>query len=95
MIIIWSPKSRSDLRSIQNYIAEYDPAAAQRVVLSIVDLVENQLSAMPRLGRKGRAGGTFELVLSRLPYIVVYRLRDRDIDIVRVYHTSRLWPETF
>jgi toxin ParE1/3/4 len=37
--------------------------------------------------------GTRELVIPKTPYIVPYRLRGSTIEIVRVYHSSRRWPE--
>jgi toxin ParE1/3/4 len=48
-----------------------------------------------RTGRPGRVPGTCELVIPRLPYIIVYRLNAGGVDVVRVYHTSRMWPEAF
>lgn len=36
-----------------------------------------------------------ELVIPRLPYIVAYRIRGEVIEVVRVLHTSRMWPERF
>jgi len=47
------------------------------------------------LGRDGRVEGTRELVVSGLPYIVVYRITGSDVHIVGIQHTSRLWPESF
>ena len=94
MTIIWSSRSQSDLQDIRNYIAEDNPPAADRVTLAIVDHTNTQLQ-IPRLGRIGRVTGTYELVIPKLPYIVVYREIDGAIQIVRVYHTSRMWPEEF
>lgn len=92
MIKIWSPAALDDLTSIHDFIAEDSPAAAQRVVETIYEYVEEQLS-LPRTGRPGRVAGTYELVIPKLPYIVPYRLIDGQIEIARVYHTSRLWPD--
>ena len=35
---------------------------------------------------------TRELVIGSLPYVIPYRVRDGDIEILRVLHTSRRWP---
>ncbi len=40
-----------------------------------------------------RVIGTRELVVGNLPYIIAYRVRDKDMEILRVLHTSRAWPE--
>ena len=41
---------------------------------------------------KGRIEGTRELVFSGLPYIVVYRIQDQDLAILRIYHGAQDWP---
>ena len=92
MTIIWSPAALGDLSSIHDFIAEDNPDAAQRVVETIYLYAEEQLS-MPRTGRPGRVAGTYELVIPKLPYIVPYRLVEGRVEIARVYHTSRLWPD--
>jgi toxin ParE1/3/4 len=40
MNITWSPESIEDLASLRAYIAEDDPAAAQRAVLRIIQSIE-------------------------------------------------------
>jgi toxin ParE1/3/4 len=47
----------------------------------------------PKLGAPGRVPGTRELVIPKTPYIVPYRVRHSTIEIVRVYHASRRWPD--
>ena len=45
MIIDWSQRAVDDLAALRAYIAEDDPASAQRVVLRIIHSVENLLTA--------------------------------------------------
>jgi len=47
------------------------------------------------MGRKGRVRGTHELVIHGKPYIVPYRIKKSEIQVLSVYHTSRKWPESF
>ena len=47
----------------------------------------------PRRGRPGRKDGTRELVLSPLPYVVVYAVRGDVIYIVRILHGAQQWLE--
>ena len=54
MKIVWSPEAIEDLISLRAYIAEDDPAAAQRVVLRIVQNIEQLLPDNPHIGRAGR-----------------------------------------
>jgi addiction module RelE/StbE family toxin len=94
MNVVWHRKAEVDLSDIADYIAENNPRAALRVFDKIA-ATAGQLTAFPNLGREGRVTGTRELVVSGLPYIVVYRLSQEEIHIVGIQHTSPLWPENF
>jgi toxin ParE1/3/4 len=93
MTLVWSPEPIRDLIAMRAYIAEHDPASAKRIALHILYCVENLLSENPKLGAAGRVPGTRELVIPKTPYIVPYRVRGSTIEIVRVYHSARRWPE--
>jgi toxin ParE1/3/4 len=45
------------------------------------------------IGRTGRVPGTRELVIPCTLYIVPYRVRGATIEIARVYHSARRWPD--
>jgi toxin ParE1/3/4 len=89
----WTILAERDLDEIAAYIGQDNPAAAARVILELIDLAENLLPAQPAIGRPGRVIGTRELVIGELPYVIPYRVRGQDIEILRVLHTSRPWPE--
>ena len=95
MNIHWSPEAIQDLVALRDYIAEDNPGAAQRVALRIVEAVEQQLPDNPNLGRPGRVPGTRELVIPRTPYIVPYRVHGKALEVLRVYHGARRWPDSF
>ena len=95
MTPIWSPEAIDDLASLRYYIAKDNPAAAQRVVLHILHNDEALLSEHPAMGRPGRVPGTRELLIPDTTFIVPYRVHDRTIQVLRVFHTARRWPETF
>lgn len=92
MRLRWTRLAEDDLNNIAAYIGQDSPAAAARVVLELIDQTEVSLTRHPALGRPGRVIGTRELVIGNLPYIIPYRVRDGDIEILRVLHTSRRWP---
>ena len=94
MNVIWSPEAITDLAALRVFIAENDPAAAQRIVAGILRHIEEVLPDNPEMGRAGRVPGTRELVVPRTPFIVPYRLRGNAIQILRVYHGARRWPES-
>jgi len=89
----WTRLAERDLDDIAAYIGQDSPAAAARVVLELIDQAETLLPRHPALGRPGRVLGTRELVVGSLPYVLPYRVRGKDIEILRVLHTSRRWPE--
>jgi addiction module RelE/StbE family toxin len=93
MKLTWSPQAIDDLRSIRAYIGNENPQAARAVVSAIIGLVESLLARHPYAARPGRNAGTRELVIPKLPYVVPYRVADERIEILRVYHASRRWPD--
>jgi addiction module RelE/StbE family toxin len=76
------------LKQIHAYIAKDDPAAAKHVVERINE-VTSRLSFMPMSGRPGVVKGTRLVVIPDLPYIVVYRIRAGNVEILVVLHTAR------
>ena len=92
---VWSPEAIDDLIALGAYIADDDNAAAQRIALRITDTVEKLLSENADIGRPGRVPGTRELVIARTPFTVPYRLQGEVLQILRVLHGARRWPERF
>ncbi len=94
MEIKWLRKALKNLDQITEYIANDDPEAArliaQRIYHSISLLKDN-----PSLGHPGRLPGSRELIIPETPYIVPYRVRPRlqQIEILRIFHSSRKLPE--
>jgi toxin ParE1/3/4 len=93
MTLTWSHESIHDLISLRMVISQDDPAAAKRVALHILYCAEHLLTENSRIGSPGRVLGTRELVIPKTPYIVPYRVCGSTIEIVRVFHSSRRWPE--
>ncbi|MGH8280406.1 MAG: type II toxin-antitoxin system RelE/ParE family toxin [Gammaproteobacteria bacterium] len=91
MRIHWQRLAIADLQKVRRYIERDNPHAARAVVLRILDAVE-LLALTPGLGRPGRVPGTRELVVNDTPYIVPYRVRNNEVDVLRVYHHARSWP---
>jgi len=90
----WLERALFDLDDIEAFVSLDDPAAANGVVLKIVKSV-SLMQEQPGMGRAGRISGTRELVIADTPYIVPYRVKDNAVQILRVYHTSRKWPDRF
>ena len=89
------PEAVQDLSSIQTYIELDSVVQAHQVIMKIILFTETRLQTFPLSGRKGRVLGTLELVVPKLPYFVPYRIHNNTVELLRVYHTSRLVPEHF
>jgi toxin ParE1/3/4 len=88
MKLEWTHPARDDVLEIIGYIAQDDPAAADRVGEAIIEAV-GKLSDFPQIGRDGIVPGTRELVLPRLPYIISYRVARQGVQILAVLHSAR------
>jgi toxin ParE1/3/4 len=93
MPIVWLPAAVGDLIHIRTYIADRDPQSASEIGERI-DCTVSYLAVMPNIGRAGRIFGTRELVISGMPFLVVYRLANNRIEILRVLHGRQSFPES-
>ena len=87
MTPVWSAEAIDDLAALRAYIEQDNPAAAQRVVLRIIENVETLLPNNPETGRPGGVPGTRELVIPRTPFNVPYRVVGNTLQILRVFRT--------
>lgn len=94
MRIEWSPVALDDRDRIFDYydIEQDSPRAAitidERIARQIEVLIDH-----PEFGRPGRVDDTRELVISKTPYVVAYRIIGDAIRILRVLHGKQLWPD--
>jgi toxin ParE1/3/4 len=82
------------LPTVMTCSAKDNPEAANKVACKIWETTRI-LSDHPAMGRSGRVSGTRELVISGTSYIVPYRLKADEVQILRVLHAARKWPEKF
>lgn len=92
MRLEWSAWAQADRDAIFNHIEASNPRAAVTMDKRISDRLK-LLCRLPRSGRPGRVEGTRELVISRTPYVVAYRIFDDTVRILRLLHSSRQWPD--
>ena len=52
------------------------------------------MTQFPAIGRPDRVPGTRELVVHE-NYVLPYRVKDDIVQIIRVHHVARLWPQSF
>lgn len=92
MRIRWAGPALGDFTRICDHSnAHFGPTRGRRTALQIYSAIDS-LAAFPRIGRPGRRPGTSELVVSGIPFLVVYRLKDEFIEVVRILHGAQKWP---
>ncbi|WP_145585506.1 type II toxin-antitoxin system RelE/ParE family toxin [Yersinia kristensenii] len=92
MNVKWLRKAAANLQHEYQWLYERNPIAAQNFVNEIhklTSLLTTQLS----MGRVGRVMGTRELVLHNFPYLLPYRVKSGEIQILRIFHTYREPPK--
>lgn len=94
MRVKWLNRALENLDAEAAYIAQENPKAARECVVHILNSVQ-QLTQHPQIGRAGRVFGTRELVITHYSYIVPYRIKDDTVEVLRVFHSSRKWPNQF
>jgi toxin ParE1/3/4 len=90
MRIRWTVPAADDLEGIWNYLRQHYPHLAQATMRTI-SLRVRSLRASPDLGRHGQRAGTRELVLTPLPYVVVYSVTADAVEILHIYHGAQDW----
>ncbi|AMA59153.1 type II toxin-antitoxin system RelE/ParE family toxin [Bradyrhizobium sp. CCGE-LA001] len=76
MELIFDDQAVADLESIFNWISQDSPAAARKVTDRLLNSI-GLLTSFPFMGHVGHDPETFEWVVPRLPYVVVY-----EVDVV-------------
>jgi len=91
MILSWGTVAINERYDQLDYIAMDDPLAA---ILQDHEIEQQTslLTSQPEMGRVGRTKGTRELVISRTPFIAVYRIKGERIEILRFLHGAQKWP---
>ncbi len=89
--IKWLKKALNELDSEMEYLAKQDIDIAIKVYTCVRETV-NTLKNFPNKGRKGEVLGTRELIMPNYSYLIPYRIKNKSIEILRFFHTSRKPP---
>ena len=92
MEIKWLRNALRNLEQAHAYIVKDNPEAARQLILRIQSSV-GQLAEFPLIGRVGRVEGTRELAISNTSYLVIYRVKEETVEVLRVLHASRKYPD--
>jgi toxin ParE1/3/4 len=91
MGIRWTSTALNDFKTISLRIEQQrNLATANRVCRHIYDSIQS-LRRHAHTGRPGNEEGTRELVISKSPYILVYRLQSEAVQILRIWQGAQDW----
>jgi toxin ParE1/3/4 len=94
MQIKWLRLALNDFDQMLEYISKDNKTAALKIAKIIIKKIQ-YLTDHPNIGRPGRVAGTRELYISGTPFVIPYRIVNNEIQILRVMHGSRNWPDEF
>jgi toxin ParE1/3/4 len=89
----WTPIAASDLKATYEYISKDSVQSTNKVMDRFLSGIE-MLERYPHLGREGRVEGTRELAISGTPFLVFYRIRRNQVEVLGVLHAARKWPDS-
>jgi toxin ParE1/3/4 len=91
--IIHTEEALNDFRSILDYVAEDNPAAAERLGNALLDHIEI-LRSFPLIGARVKADSSTRKLL-HTPYRIYYEVHvtRRVVEILHFWHGARLEPE--
>jgi toxin ParE1/3/4 len=90
--IIWRLRALNDLEHIVERIAKDNPFAAKRMQQRLSDAVI-PLSEHPYLFMRSMRMPTCREIVVHPNYILIYRVGDASIDVVRILHARQQYPK--
>jgi toxin ParE1/3/4 len=92
MSLILLPRVAPDSAHEVTYLTDQHPFAAEGFRLAIIAslrLIERNNA----VGRHSQTAGIREWSVPDGPYVIPYRIKDQDVEILRIWHTSRRQPK--
>jgi len=88
MRIRWTPLAAADMQSISDYLNEHQPKYRHPTLQKIYEKI-TALKDAPYVGRPGSVEGTREILFPPMPYVAVYSINGKAIEIWRIYHSAQ------
>jgi plasmid stabilization system protein ParE len=87
--VVWSETAIAQYDDAIDYLAERNEPAA----MQLADRIEDAVNALARrpAGRPGQAEGTFEKIVQKTPYLLVFDLVGDELRVLRLFHMSQDW----
>ena len=81
-----TPEAEQDIEAIVQNINQQDSIDSARRILALLKVQLNSLADFPDSGRVGGCEGTREIVMTGLPYIIIYEISKSVVIILRVLY---------
>lgn len=91
MRVVWLRLAVLDLHHVCADVKPHNPVVSETTG-ALIEVSVTSLARFPELSRIGAAPGTRELLIPGRPYLVVYRLQDESVQVLRVMHDTQKWP---
>jgi toxin ParE1/3/4 len=88
MKVRYTPRAFSDLDVIRTYIAQFNPAAAGRVV-TLIEKIVTRLADFPESGQRADELDAHVVFSTRYPYRVYYRVTSDEVLILHIRHAAK------
>ncbi len=89
MHINWSKSSQKDLHDVIQFTnLEMGNLKAENIIITILKIVE-KIADFPDLGKPGVVAYTREFTIPKTPFIIIYKVIDNLITVLRVFNTKR------
>ena len=92
MLVRWLTPAKKDMLQLVDWYEHNAPEALSAVAQGIWDAAQS-LDRLPYRGRPGLVDGTRELLISKLPYMLVYVVQGDEVSILRLLHQHQNWPD--
>jgi plasmid stabilization system protein ParE len=86
MRVVWSPASIIEIGHIRDYLADFNPRAAQAVAAALIGAGDS-LAILPDRGRP--VGDGLRELTTVWPYVIRYEIDGDEVRILRVRHGMR------
>ncbi len=90
MRVSWSRLAAEDLQRICDYVGEHNPHAATAIARRIYEGCAS-LSEFPNRHPRSRIAGNRDMHFPGLPYVAVYRVKEHEVEVIRIYHHAQQW----
>lgn len=88
MEVVWLPTALKNLQEIKNYIEAESPQSA-KIVADQIKKTVSLLQENPHIGKPSLVDGFREMQVSKLPFVIPYKVINNTIIIARVFHTKQ------